>query len=570
MKNIEISTLLERMADILEFKGEVIFKINAYRKASRILRETPQDIEKLAAEKRLSELPGIGDAIQEKILEFLSSGTVSAFERLLDTVPKELFELLSIPSYGPKTAALAYRELGVETVADLKKTIENGSLRALPGMGDKKIENIRKGIELRDTAATRLSIGIALPVAEEIIEYLKEKGGDRIARISPAGSLRRFCETVHDIDIVVETEDGAGLIELFTAMPRVTRVLGAGETKASVMLDDRYQIDLRAVAEGSFGAAQLYFTGSKAHNVHLREMARKKNYKINEYGVFEGEKKIAGAEEKELYSFLGMEWIPPELREDRGEIEVAMEKKLPRLVRLEDIQADLHIHTNQSDGQLPLEEMVEAVRARGYRYMAICDHSGGAFYANGLSPDRLLRSIEKIRQLNEKLSDFTILAGAEVDILADGKLDYDDNLLKQLDFAVASIHSAFKSDPTGRTCAAMSNPYVDVIGHPTGRLISRRQGFVLDIDKVIQTAVETGTALEVNSFWDRLDLKDSHVKAAIDAGAVISINTDAHHPPHLEMMVLGVGTARRGWATADRVINTYPLERLKKWQKRNR
>jgi len=570
MKNSEIASIFDRMADILEFKGELIFKINAYRKASRVLLEGAEDIEILAAQNRLGELPGIGKAIQEKILEYLREKRIAKYEELLATVPRELFELLSIPNYGPKTAALAYRELGIETLQDLKAAIDKGSLRDLPGMGDKKVEKIRQGIELRESASERISIGIALPIVEEVISYLRATGGDRILQIAPAGSVRRFRETVHDIDVLVETAVSAEIIRLFTEMPQVTRILAAGETKGSVLLDDRFQVDLRAVSPGSFGAALQYFTGSKEHNVRLRELARKKGLKINEYGVFAGEDKVAGEDEEALYAYLGMAWIAPELREDRGEIEAAVAQHLPNLVHLNELLGDLHIHSNQSDGHLTMEDMAAAVRARGYRYMAFCDHSQSAFYANGLSSERLQHSKETIARLNEKWDDFVVLAGAEVEILADGRLDYSDEILKELDFVVASIHSGFKSDPTGRTIAAMQNPYIDLIGHPTGRLISRRKGLEIDLDKVIESAVLTGTALEVNSSWDRLDLQELHIKNAIEAGAKICINTDAHDSSQLDQMQFGVATARRGWATAKDVINTLSLERLKKWQKRNR
>lgn len=570
MKNPQVAEILDKMADLMEFQNEMPFKVIAYRRASRSVAELGEDIEKVWQEGRLGEIPGVGKGLQVKIQEYLSTGRIDQLEEMLKVAPRELFQLLTIQNYGPKTAALAYKQLGVETLQDLKKVIEDGRLATLPGMGEKKVENIRKGLELKQTADSRLSIGIAWPIVDGVIEHLKKQAGSLMGRVSPAGSVRRSRETVHDIDILAETDHGPELVQIFTKMPGVTQVLGAGDTKGSVVMEGRFQVDLRAVPGVSYGAAQQYFTGSKEHNVHLRELAKKLGYKINEYGVFEGEEKIAGENEEELYRLLGMEWIPPELREDRGEIEAAQSHALPELIALSDICAELHVHSTNSDGKLTLTEMAETVRSFGYSYMAFCDHSKYAVYANGLDERRLLKEIEEIRRLNEKYSDFKILAGTEVDILPDGKLDFADEILSQLDFVVASIHSAFKTDPTGRTLAAIRNKYVDVIGHPTGRLISRREGFEIDVDAIIAAAAETGTALEINSYWDRLDLSDLNVKKAIDKGVKISINTDAHQVEHLGMMALGVGTARRGWAKKSDVINAMSYEELRKWQKRNR
>lgn len=568
MKNNDVVDILEKFGDVLEFKGEVGFKVNAYRKASRTISDLSEDIEKIWQEGRLGEIPGVGKALVDKIGQFLETGRIRQLDDHLETVPKELFKLLDIQNFGPKTAALAYKELGIETLDDLRAAIDDGSLSTLSGMGPKKVENIKKSIELHDTAEKSISIGMATVIVTEVMDYLEQQAGDKIGRISPAGSVRRFKETVHDIDILVETDYGEEIIKIFTSFPKVTRILGAGSTKGSVLLDDRFQVDLRAIPSESYGAAQQYFTGSQAHNVRLREMARKQGYKVNEWGIYKDENKVGGEHEEDIYQTLGLQWPPPELREDRGEIEAALKNELPDLIMLDDIQADLHMHTNNSDGQHSLEELVDFVRQRGYAYMAVTDHSQSAIYANGLSVERLLAEVDAIRQLNKSLDDFTVLAGIEVDILPDGSLDYADDILEQLDFVVASIHSAFKTDPTGRTIAAMQNKYVDVIGHPTGRLISRREGFALDMDKVVDAAAKTGTALEVNSFWDRLDLNDINIRAAVERGAKISINTDSHHQRHLHAMALGVGTARRGWATKQDVINTFSLNELKAWQKR--
>lgn len=569
MKNTEVVDILEKFADILEFKGELGFKVNAYRRAARAIADLGEDIEQMWRDERLSEIDGVGKALQDKIGQFLDSGHIRQLDEHLKTVPKELFQLLQIQNLGPKTAALAYKELGVETIEDLSTAIEDGRLVELSGMGPKRIESIQHSLELYHSAQKNISIGMASEIVAEMIRFLQSTAGETINRISPAGSVRRYKETVHDLDILVETDQGEKLIQHFAKHPKVTRVLGAGVTKGSVFLEDKFQVDLRAIPTESYGAALQYFTGSQAHNVRLREIAKKQGYKINEYGIYQNETKLGGEQEKDIYQQLGLAWIEPELREDRGEIEAAINNSLPSLVTLDDIRADLHMHTNWSDGQHSLHELVEHVRKRGYGYMAVCDHSQSAFYANGLSPERVEQQISEIRTLNEKQADFTVLAGIEVDILADGSLDFENDLLAQLDFVVASIHSAFKQDPTARTLAAMENPYVDVIGHPTGRLISRREAFDIDVNKIIKGAAETGTALEVNSFWDRLDLNDINIRMAMEHGVKLAINTDAHHRKHLPMMALGVATARRGWAERSAVINTLPLEELRAWQKRH-
>ncbi len=566
MKNKDLSILFSRMADALEFKGETVFKINAYRRASRVLKELTDDIEQLVAEGTLTDLPGIGDALQQKIIEYVETEKIDAVDRQLDTVPEELFELLSVQNFGPKTAALANRELGVTTLDDLQRVVEDGSLTTLSGMGEKKVQNIKRALEHKRSADQCISIGIVHPIIEEITERMRSGLGSKIGRLTAAGSVRRSRETVHDIDLLVETDDGDGVIRFFTRLPRVTRILAAGTTKASVLFDGRFQVDLRAIAPQSFGAAQQYFTGSKEHNVRLRELARKKGLKVNEYGVFKGETSLAGRTEDQVYGALDLPWIAPELREDRGELQAAMDNTLPDLIEVEDIRGDFHIHSQYSDGQLSIEDMAEDVRQMGYEYMAFCDHSQSARYANGLDETRLLKQIAAIHRLNAQYTDFTILTGTEVDIQKNGELDFSTDLLSKLDFVIASIHSSFQTDPTGRICRAMENPYVDVIAHPTGRLISRREGYSLDIARVIQTAAKTGTALEVNSFWDRLDLCDLHVRQAMDVGALISINTDAHHPANLPLMTLGVGTARRGWAQAAQVINTWSIDKIRQWR----
>ncbi|HPN32959.1 MAG TPA: DNA polymerase/3'-5' exonuclease PolX [bacterium] len=570
MKNKKVAEMLDQIADLLEFHGQVVFKINAYRKASRVISEMTEDLEQVWKQGRLAEIPGVGKGLQAHIDEFFKTGDIRQRQELLDQSPRELFDLLAVQNFGPKTAALAFRELGVQSLADLQQVIDDGRLAELPGMGEKRVANIRKGLQTLQTAGERVSIGVATPLCQTVMDYLREQSEAQLGRLSPAGSLRRGKESVHDIDLVAETENGANLIQRFVSMPGVTRILGAGDTKGSILFNDRIQIDLRAVPPSSYGAALQYFTGSKEHNVRLREIARAAGYKINEYGIFQAEKNVGGRREEEIYEALGMSWIPPELREDRGEIESALQGKLPELITFEDMKAELHVHSAYSDGQLTLEEMARHVADMGYDYMSFCDHSQSARYANGMEIPRLKEQMDAIRRLNKKMAPFTVLCGVEVDIRADGSLDYSDEVLAELDFVVASIHSAFKTDPTERTIQAMRNPYVDVIGHPTGRLISRREGFAIDLNRILQVGAETGTALEINSYWDRLDLGDINARAAVQAGVKLSINTDAHSPEHLAMVHFGIATARRGWVRKEDVINCLPLSRFKKWQKRSR
>ncbi|MCU0642749.1 MAG: DNA polymerase/3'-5' exonuclease PolX [bacterium] len=554
MKNQEIAHVFENMADILELQGEISFKVNAYRKASRLIKDLQEDIEQLAHEGKLRELPGIGDALVKKITEYLDTGKINKYEEISKDVSPELLSLLNIQNLGPKTLALAHQKLNVKNIDDLTRVIDDGSLSLLPGMGQKKVENIRKGIQFFLSAQERISIGKAVPIVEEIIDQLRKK--IRIEKICPAGSVRRMKETVGDIDILAATDKPKDLIAIFTALPQVADVSAAGETKASVRLKETgLQVDLRVVPLDSFGAAQQYFTGSQAHNVKLRGLAKKQSFKINEYGVFRQNEKLAGDSEKAVYNVIGLEWIPPEMREDRGEIELAAEKKLPRLIELEDIQGDLHVHSNYSDGHASIQAMAVAAQKLGYKYIAICDHSLSAKYAQGLSIDTLLKQINEIDELNQELTNFQILKGIEVDILSDGSLDYPDEILSKLDIVVASIHTAFTKSPTERILTAMENPLVDIIGHPTGRLISQRQGYEIDLNNIFKKAQEIGTAFEINSYPDRLDLSDVNAKLAAEYGIMLAINTDAHELENLNLIKFGVATARRAWLASKNILN---------------
>jgi DNA polymerase (family 10) len=564
-KNKEIANLFYRIADALEIKGETGFKVIAYQKAARVLEDLTQDVAELVASGQLAEVPGIGKGMAEKIEEYLKAGKIKRYEEVMKDVPQGLLQLLEIPGLGGKTIHLMQKELKVKNLDDVKRVIEDGSLEKLYGMGKKKVENIKKGIELFEHAQERMPIYEAMTIAEEVMEYLK--GAPGIGHISTAGSLRRLKETVGDIDILATGKDGQKIIKYFVKHPKTIQVLAEGETKGSILLDTELgerQVDLRIVEEDSFGAALQYFTGSKGHNIKLRGLAKDKGLKISEYGVFRGEKKIAGKTEEDVYGVFGLPVFPPEMREDRGEIELALKGKLAEIIEAKDIKGDLHVHSNWSDGVLSLEDLVKHGKKLGYSYIAVCDHSQAAKYAHGLSPERLAEQIKEIDKLSKKLNDFKLIKGTEVDILADGSLDFPDFLLKKLDLVVASIHSGFKKNVTERIIAAIKHPLVDIIGHPTGRLISGREGYDVNIDKVIEAAAEYGKILELNAYYDRLDLDEINLKKAKEKGVLIAIGTDTHYAHGFAMMRFGLGIARRAWLTKKDVINTLPLEKLLK------
>jgi DNA polymerase (family 10) len=563
MKNKEIASLLSRIGDALEIKGELGFKIAAYRKAARVLEDLSQDIEKIARENKLQQIPGIGSGMAKKIQEYLETGNMKKYQEALSDVPEGLLDLLDIQNLGARTIHLAHKELGVKNLQDLKKVIQDGTLARLHGLGQKKVDNIKKGIEIFEQSQERISISEALDIVEEMIAHLKKS--PLVGRLSPAGSLRRMKETVGDIDILATGKSGVQIVNHFTKFPGVSRVLAAGETKGSVMIstpEGERQIDLRIVDESSFGAALQYFTGSKAHNIKLRSMAREKGLKISEYGVFQSEKKIAGYNEKEVYITLGLPLIPPELREDRGEIDAALKGELPQLVEDSDIKGDLHVHSQYSDGVLSLKELARLAKDLGYQYIAVCDHSQSAKYAHGLSPERLEQQIEEINRLNQDLRGIKILKGTEVDILQDGRLDFPDKHLKELDLVVAAIHSGFKRNVTERISRAMENPYVSIIAHPSGRLISKREGYDVDLEKVLQEAKNKGKALELNAYYDRLDLNEYYLRKAKQLGVQISIGTDTHSPGGLRMMHFGVGIARRAWLEKKDILNCKNYKQL--------
>ncbi|OGC43244.1 DNA polymerase III [candidate division WOR-3 bacterium RBG_13_43_14] len=566
MKNQELVAIFERFADALEFKGDNFFKILAYRKASRVLNELTDDVAVMHEKNQLHTLPGIGKAIADKIIEYLNTGHIRKYEETIADIPASLLDMLEIPNIGPRTLAIIYHQLKVKTINELKKNIKNGRFAKLPGMGDKKAANIMKGIELYKRSLERMSIAQASDIADDLIEYIKSVIG--IEKIVPAGSLRRGKETVGDIDILACTKYNKKLLNTFIKYPGTRQIVAAGTTKASIITDDGMQIDLRIVRATSFGAALQYFTGSKAHNIKLRNIAKARSMKLNEYGLFKGKKQIAGKTEEGIYRRLGLAMIPPEMREDRGEIEIAQPGNIPKLVDRSEILGDLHMHSSYSDSEAKIQELALRATKLGYKYILIADHSKSAYYAHGLEIDRLKKQWQEIDRFNRQIPEITILKGIEVDILPNGRLDYPDNILKQFDLVIASIHQGFNRNATERMITAMENRHVDIIGHPTGRLISSREGYTIDINKIMETASITGTWLELNAFWDRLDLNDIHLKTAKDTGIKISIGTDAHSVEGLDWIKYGVATARRGWLEPEDIVNTYTLDRLLRSRKK--
>lgn len=571
-KNKELARIFEKIADILEFLGDNPYRIGSYRRAANLISELPEDIEELYRTGKLARLPGIGSSTMLKIEEFLRTGTVKKYEDLRKRVPEDLLELMDVPGVGPRTLRVAYDKLGVRTKEDFIKVLRDGSLAKLPGFGPKKVENILKGIELWKSAQERISLIEAYPMAEDVIEYLKREKS--IREISVAGSVRRMKETIGDIDILVAAErnNWRKIHDHFVKYPDVEKVLAKGETKSSIVLKNGRQVDLRTVEPISWGAALQYFTGSKEHNIRVRDIAKEKGLKVNEYGVFRADtdERLGGETEEEVYSLVGMQWIPPELRENWGEIELALENRLPKLVELKDIKGDFHMHTNWSDGISPIEEVVESAYRLGYQYIVIGDHSQSARVANGLTPERYREQWRIIEKLNEIYNPkgLYILKGCEVDILPNGSLDLPDDLLEGFDFVVASIHSRFNQDNTYRILKAMENPYVNLIGHPTGRAYGQREGYPLDMDKVIEQAKETGTALEINTF--RIDLSPDNIRRCVEEGVMMAIVTDAHSAAHLSYIKIGVGIARRGWATPEFILNTRDLNGVREFVRAKR
>ncbi|HQK95999.1 MAG TPA: DNA polymerase/3'-5' exonuclease PolX [Armatimonadota bacterium] len=562
MTNREIADVLDQIGDMLEIQGENVFKVRSYRRAAETIGRCSFAITGATASEQLRELPGIGESLSQLILEVAATGTCPLREQLLAVIPQGLLDVLRVPGVGPKTAGALFHQLHVTDIRSLEEACRSGAVAALPRMGAKSQERILEGIALLQRSAGRILLSEAAAIAARVIEQLPPPCEPVVA-----GSFRRGRETVGDIDILAVEVQGLDPMAAFTGMPEVEQVLLHGDTRSSVVVKGGVQVDLRVIPRPSMGAALQYFTGSQQHNIRVRERAGAMGLRLSEYGLFDADdRQIAGASEAEVYGALGLDWIPPELREDAGEVARAAEHALPRLVELHDVRGDLQMHSQWSDGAHTIRQMAEAARARGLDYIAITDHSKALGVANGLDEDRLLRQIEEIRALNQELEGFTVLAGCEVEILADGRLDIADEVLAELDIVLACVHSGLNAPSeaiTRRMVRAAEHPHVCIIGHPSGRLIGQRDRTALDLDALIRTCVDTRTALEVNSGPQRLDLCDHDVRRALEMGAHLVISTDAHSAESLSWLTYGVQTARRGWATPDRVLNTRPVAGLR-------
>ncbi len=564
MVNQDISRLFEAIADALEFKGENRFRVNAYRRAAGVIAGLGEDVTVLVSEKRLIKVPGIGKGLAHDVDEYLAHGTMTAHAEAMAGIPRTLMELRAISGLGPKRLALIHQELGVADLDGLAAVIRDGRLAALPGMGEKSAENLKQGIDLFLKSRERMPLAEALALSRRVLAALGARA--EVEKAVFAGSLRRCRETCGDLDLLVPAaRRGAEVVKAFTTLPGVERVLAGGETKGSVLFEGGRQVDLRVVPPASLGAALCYFTGSKEHNVRLREIAKKRGLKVNEYGVFRGDTVLAGKTEEEVYAALELPWIPPEMREDRGEIEAAREGRLPAVLERREVRGDLHVHTLWSDGKASVLDMVRAAKARGHAYVAITDHSASATYANGLTYKRWKEQAAEIEAARKAEPGIKVLHGMEVDITADGGIDLPIEAQSRLDWIVASVHSGFRSRVTERVLAAMENPWVDAIGHPTGRLIGRRVGYEgYDLDAVMAGAAGTGTCLELNGSPERLDLSPENARLAAERGVMITLNTDAHTVESLDNMEIAVRAARRAWLTKAQVVNAGGVTRIRK------
>ena len=608
-KNLNLAKIFYRWADILDLKGDNPFHIRAYRQAAKVLEDLKEDIEEVI--KSNKKLPGIGVSLRKKIIEYLETGKIKDFEKLKEEFPPSLFELFEIPGLGPKTIKLLYERLNVKSIEDLEKALKEGKLLRLPSFGLKKVEKIKKGLEIYKISRDKIPLGFALQIANFIIDSLKRNLKDVITNISYAGSTRRMKETVGDIDILVTVKNkkfGDKVNEEFKNLEIVKEVLWEGPTRTSILTKDGVQVDLRIIEKKSWGAALQYFTGSKAHNIALRKICLEKGYKLNEYGLYKDDKLVASENEEEIYLTLGLYPPPPELRENLGELTEAerifekyiqpilnkenlslldaynllkeslkadeslrKEISFENLVRIKDIKGDLHVHSKYSDGANTLEEILKAALDFGYEYIGIADHSKSLKVANGLSEEEVRKRNYEIDKLNEKIGKKVLLKVMEVDILPDGSLDYSEDILKDLDIVIAAIHTRFNQDNTERLLRAIENKYVNIIAHPSGRIINQRPSYDVDWDRVFKAAFENNVALEINAYFNRLDLNDTLAyKAYKEYNCKFAINTDSHFIDQFWMISLGVGQARRAWLPKEAIINTYSLDELLKWSQLKR
>lgn len=571
MKNREVAEIFYKVASLLEIKGENPYRIRAYQRAAQTIEALTKDIEELAKKGQIEKLPGIGKDLAGKIQEILKTGTLSIYEELKKEIPPVLLTFLEIPGLGPKKVKVLYEKLGITSLEELEKACLEHKVAKLPGFGWKTEENIIKGIKLFKEKLGRRPLGEVLPLAEEIIRVLKKEGV--VEKIAVAGSIRRRKETVKDIDLLITSSDPEKVMKKVTELPWVEEIIAFGERKTSVRLKTGIQMDVRVVESDSWGAALAYFTGSKAHNIRVRELAIERGLKINEYGVFRGETKIAGKTEEEVYASIDLPFIPPEIREDWGEIEAALQGKLPELVSYEDIKGDGHVHSKYSDGTASLEEIMLKAEKMGLSWVAICDHSQGLKVAGGVPIEELFKKKRQIEELNKRSSKVKLIFGTEVDILSDGTLDYPDEVLKEIDLVIAAIHTGFQQDErqiTHRIISALKHPLVHALSHPTGRIIGEREPYALNLQEVLEVASQYGKALEINAYYKRLDLNDINTRAAKERGIPLLIGTDAHFIDQMEYLPLGVAVARRAWCEKKDLLNTLTYEEFLNWLKKLR
>ncbi|MDQ7250487.1 DNA polymerase/3'-5' exonuclease PolX [Dongia sedimenti] len=562
--NADIAAAFEEIADLLEIENANAFRVRAYRNAARVVGGLPNEAAAMLARgEDLTELPGIGKDLAGKIAELVKTGGSAVLADLHKHAPQGLVELLRLPGLGPKKVKALHDKLQIETVSQLHRALQDGRVRDLAGFGAQTEKRLLQALEAKSASGGRMKLAVAAQYAEPLAEYLRKSPG--VGQVAVAGSYRRARDTVGDIDIVATAKDAATVMERFVSYPETARVLSRGPTRSTIVLRSGIQVDLRVVAPESYGAALVYFTGSKAHNIAIRRIAQGRGLKINEYGVFSGKRRLSGETEDSVYQSIRLPTIPPELREDRGEIEAAKAKSLPDLIELKDLRGDLHAHTTATDGRNSLQEMALAAKARGYEYVAITEHSRHLTIAHGLDPARLARQIGQIDAFNRQKRGIRILKGIEVDILDDGQLDLPDTILSRLDLVVAAVHSKFnlsRAQQTERVLRGLDNPYVTILAHPSGRLIGRREPYDIDMPRLLKRCQERGCFIELNAHPDRLDLLDTHCRMAKELGVLVSINTDAHSTSDFDNMRFGVGQARRGWLGRDDVLNTRPLARL--------
>ena len=563
MRNQEVADILNEIADLLEIRGDIRWKFLAYRKAARTIEGLTENVADILGKQKL---PGIGKALEEKLTELITTGKLDYYEELKSSIPRIVMDMTTIEGIGPKTASLIHKAIKIKSLKDLEKAAKSHRIQRIKGIGPKMEKAIIKGLQDLKKPKRNL-LGIMLPIGNTIVNELKQL--KEVKQVSLAGSLRRRRETIRDIDILVTSEKSEKVMQHFTTLDLVKKVVMKGPTKSTVIVKNEIQVDLRVVEDESYGAALQYFTGSKEHNVTLRTMGVQMGYKLNEYGLFlkDSVEKVAGKTEEEIYKVFGMVWIPPELREDRGEIVAAQQNSLPKLVELSNIQGDLHVHTNLSDGRNSIEEMVQAAKKRGYKYLGIADHVGNLPIANAIDESTMLKQISKIRKIDAEEKDIRVFAGAEINIQLDGSLDLSEDTLSQLDIIIGSLHSKLRmprKDVTERVTTALSNEYLTILGHPTGRLLNKRPPSDIDLIKMFEAAKRNGKILEINAYPNRLDLNDVNARAANQQGVPIVIGTDSHSNKQLGFMELGVSVARRGWLEKEDILNTLPVEELEK------